>query len=75
MECNLRHVLREFRQLPEGMLVMHVGGKSLFSFGLGTILAASMKGNWKIIGWLAMLFGVIMGLPSGMKVMGKVMSR
>ncbi|MHB9134450.1 MAG: hypothetical protein ACYDBB_25540 [Armatimonadota bacterium] len=57
-------LFEEFRRLPTQEMVLHISGKSVFSFGLGAVLASSMKGNWRVVGYTMMVVGTVMGLPA-----------
>jgi hypothetical protein len=58
-------VICRFRRLPQPLLLLAVFSRFVFGIGVGALLAASIKGNWKRIGWILMALGTAMVIPAG----------
>ena len=56
--------LEKFRQLPLPLLMLTIGAKAVFSFGLGAMLAAPKKSCWHGAGCAMMTIGTLMAIPS-----------
>lgn len=57
--------IKNFRKLPTWALYLHVSAKSLFSLGLGIILATYYPGSgWAIAGWILIAFSLVESIPS-----------
>lgn len=68
----MRDMLTKYQQLPPESMMRLVGSKAIFGFGLGVMLASTVKMNWKIIGCFAMLFSLLLGMPVAAKIVAKM---
>lgn len=54
------NVWRKFKNLPIGLLMLHVTAKFLGGVAIGVLLGDYLKGYW----WLILLAGFVIAIPS-----------
>ena len=67
-------LLREFLQLPEELLVLHITAKAVFCFGLGAVVGWRAP-HGRAVGWTAMACGLLMAIPGMLRNFGKAYCR
>lgn len=61
-------ILHRFRRTSTSTLVCTMSSKFAFGFGLGALLAATVKGDWKRIGAVTMLASLVVAVPAVVEV-------
>jgi Na+-driven multidrug efflux pump len=63
---------QRFRELPMGLMILHITCKTIFTFGLGALLASYLKGaNWQMIGWVLIVVSLVLAIPSSYAILKK----
>lgn len=60
-------IVDKIKALPTPLFVLHFASKAVFTFGLGILLASYLKG----LGWWIVGLGVVLSIPSVIKIFGK----
>lgn len=65
-------ILKRYKELPLGILLLHIFGKTLGGFGIGVLLVVYVKSDeWVTWGWVAIVVSILVQLPALIKIVSK----